>query len=201
MVARVTPGFDKSDTELPVDIWIRQVWSILEHPIHNLLLPKHQPLSRSGYRIQNAVIAKIISGVPDKMSSRPSALCQTFWAAVRHFSQLMTGKYQWSFLFSLSDILCVLNSAGQNVQHGLSSLPDISRSLLDMSGIFRDDWFWMRNCTAKIGHFRLVFCRDGNYRKTLHFLRKSIKQICLSTITFSCPWLDQTYRLVKIGRI
>ncbi len=42
------------------------------------------------------VIAKIISGVLDKMSGRPLALCRTFWACVRHFPQLMTGKYQWS---------------------------------------------------------------------------------------------------------
>ncbi len=40
----------------------------------------------------------------------------------------------------MSDIVCVLNPAGQNVQQGLSSLPDISRSLPDMSGIFRDHW-------------------------------------------------------------
>ncbi len=44
--------------------------------------------------------------------------------------------------FSLSDILCVLSPAGQNVRQGLGSLPDISRSLPDMSGIFHDHWFW-----------------------------------------------------------
>ncbi len=87
------------------------------------------------------VIAKILSGMLDKMSGRPSALCRTFWAAVRHFSQLMTGKYRWSFLFSLSQISCVLNSAGHFVRQGLSSLTDISRSLPDMSGIFRDHLF------------------------------------------------------------
>ncbi len=66
-----------------------------------------------------------------------------FLALVKHFCQLMTDNYQWSFLFSLSDILCGLNTAGQNVRQGLSSLPDISRSLPDMSGmsgIFRDHW-------------------------------------------------------------
>ena len=91
--------------------------------------------------IAGSVIVKIISGMPDNMSGSPSALCRTFWTPVRHFSQLMTGKYQWSFLFSLLDILCVLNSAGQNVQQCLSSLPDISRTLPDMSGmsgIFRN---------------------------------------------------------------
>ncbi len=53
----------------------------------------------------------------------------------------MTDKCQWSLLFSFADMLFVLNSAGQNFRHGLSSLPDISRSLPDMSGmlgIFRD---------------------------------------------------------------
>ena len=52
--------------------------------------------------LTSEVITKIISGVPDKMSGRPSALCRTFWAPVGHFLQLMTGKYQWSFLLSLN---------------------------------------------------------------------------------------------------
>ena len=34
----------------------------------------------------NSVIAKIISGVPDKMSSRHSVLCWTFWFPVGHFA-------------------------------------------------------------------------------------------------------------------
>ncbi len=93
----------------------------------------------------SSVIAKIISSMPDKMSGRPSALCRTFWAHVRHFSQLMTGQYQWWSLPLLSDILCVLQHAGQNVQQGMSSLPDISRSLPDRSGIFRDHWSLMPN--------------------------------------------------------
>ncbi len=52
-----------------------------------------------------AVIAPIIPGVPDIVSNRPSVLCWTFWAPCQTFSQLMTCKYQWSFLFSLWDIL------------------------------------------------------------------------------------------------
>ncbi len=43
--------------------------------------------------------------------------------------------------------------------------------------------------------------RDGNYRNILPFLRKNMGKICLSTIIFACPRLDQTYRLVKIGKI
>ncbi len=43
--------------------------------------------------------------------------------------------------------------------------------------------------------------RDGNDRKILPFLWKSIEKICLSTIIFACPRLDQTYRLVKMGKI
>ncbi len=39
--------------------------------------------------------------------------------------------------FPLLGILYVLNPAGQNIQQGLSPLLDISRSLPDMSGIFR----------------------------------------------------------------
>ena len=64
---------------------------------------------------------------------------------VRHFLQLMTGKYQWSFLFSLLDILCVLNPAGQNVQQGLSSQSDIGTSLPDILCMFCD-------------HCRLILC-------------------------------------------
>ncbi len=42
------------------------------------------------------------------------------------------------FIVGYSLSLWLLNAAGQNVRQGLSSLPDISRSLPDMSGIFRD---------------------------------------------------------------
>ena len=73
-------------------------------------------------------VRQAFSALPDILDP-----CQTF-------SQLMTGNYQWSFLFSLSDILHGLNPAGQNVRQCLSSLPVISRSLPDMSGIFRDHW-------------------------------------------------------------
>ncbi len=78
-----------------------------------------------------------------KMSGRPTALCRTFWAPVRHFSQLMTGTYQWSFLFSLPDILCVLNPAGQNVRHILRSLIiDTYRYIL----IHIDTYWWTPQC-------------------------------------------------------
>ena len=43
--------------------------------------------------LEESVIAKIISHVPDKMSDRSSTLCQTFWAPLRHFSRSMTGKF------------------------------------------------------------------------------------------------------------
>ncbi len=38
---------------------------------------------------------------------------------------------------TFASILCVLYPAGQNVRQDLSSLPDISKSLPDMSSIFR----------------------------------------------------------------
>ena len=57
--------------------------------------------ARYEYFTPVTVVAKFIPCVRDKMSGRPSALCRTFSATVRHFSQLMTGKYQLSFLFSL----------------------------------------------------------------------------------------------------
>ncbi len=92
--------------------------------------------------VRQSVIVKIISNVPDKMSSRPSVLRRTF-EPLSDIFPFMTGKYQWSFLFSLSDMLCILIPAGQD----LSSRPDISRSLLDMSGIFCDHWtIW--HCTG-----------------------------------------------------
>ncbi len=34
----------------------------------------------------------------------------------------------------------ILNPSGQNVRQGQNPLPDISRSLSDMSDIFREDW-------------------------------------------------------------
>ncbi len=45
----------------------------------------------------------------------------------------------WQFFSLLSDIFHALNSIGQNVRQWWSPLPDISRSLPDMSGIFRED--------------------------------------------------------------
>ncbi len=39
------------------------------------------------------VLAKIISGLPDKMSGRLSILCRTFWSSAGHFYPLMTSKY------------------------------------------------------------------------------------------------------------
>ncbi len=43
------------------------------------------PMKFHYMKFSMTVITKIILGVPDKMSGRPSALCRTFWAAVRHF--------------------------------------------------------------------------------------------------------------------
>ncbi len=68
-------------------------------------------------------VRQAFSTLPDIFSS-----CQTL-------SQLTTGKYQSPFLFSLSDILCVLNPAGQNVsarhqQKSAGHVRHISRSLV-----------------------------------------------------------------------
>ncbi len=48
-------------------------------------------------------------------------------------------------LFSVNDQR-ILNSAGQNVRQYRTLLPDISKSLPDMSGIFREDWAWFHVC-------------------------------------------------------
>ncbi len=71
------------------------------------------------------------SALPDILSP-----CQTF---------LADDDWQISvvilvFLVHVVRHFCVFEPAGQNVRQGLSSLPDISRSLPDMSGIFRDHW-------------------------------------------------------------
>ncbi len=74
------------------------------------------------------VLAKIISCLPDKMSSRSSKLCRTFWSPCQSFFSVHKRQ--------------ILNPAGQNVQQGQSPLPDISKTLPDMSGmsgIFRED--------------------------------------------------------------
>ncbi len=61
--------------------------------------------------------------LPDILS-----LCQTFFPV---------DNWQISvvILVFLSEILFCLNPAGQNVRQGMSSLPDISISLPDMSGM------------------------------------------------------------------
>ncbi len=38
------------------------------------------------------VLAKIISGLPDKLSCKPSMLCWKFWSPVGHFPHMMTGN-------------------------------------------------------------------------------------------------------------
>ncbi len=60
------------------------------------LLICHDHTLQTGIRLSTqriSVLAKIISGLPDKMSGRSSMLCRTFWSAAGHFSALMTGKY------------------------------------------------------------------------------------------------------------
>ncbi len=78
------------------------------------------------------VIVKVISGVLDTVFSRRSMLCQTFFP-------WMICKYQTfcvELLFSLPVIFHVLNTAGHNARQCLISLPNITRSLTDMSGMF-----------------------------------------------------------------
>ncbi len=63
------------------------------------------------------------------MSGRSSMLCRTFWSPCQTFFAVNNRQ--------------ILNPAGQNVRQGESPLPDISRTLPDMSGmsgIFREDW-------------------------------------------------------------
>ena len=114
---------------------------ILKHKLMTNVCLKAKHLAKN-YQVA-AVVAEIISGVPDTMSGRPSALCRTFWAPVRHFPQLMTGKYHCSFLFSLSEIVCVLNPAGQNVWHHkmfffptIPPLPELGNQSLSHFTIF-----------------------------------------------------------------
>ncbi len=52
------------------------------------------------YLMVRSVLAKFISGLPDKMSGRHSMPCRTIWSPIGHFSQLMTSKYNvlcWTF--------------------------------------------------------------------------------------------------------
>ena len=89
--------------------------------IYKMIIPPPKYYIVLSHSFIGSVSVKIISGMSDKMPDGLSALCQTFLASVRHLSQLLTGKYQWPFLFSLSNILCVL-----------------SRSLPNMSSIFHN---------------------------------------------------------------
>ncbi len=90
--------------------------TVTTEPFHNLKLWNILWIPSARYTITHSVIAKIDFGVPDKMSGRPSVLCRTFWAPVRHFSQLMAGKFSghsyfpyrifyvdWTLLDKMSD--------------------------------------------------------------------------------------------------
>ncbi len=78
-----------------------------------------------------SVVAKTISGVPDKMSGRPSALCRTFWAPVGQFSQLITVVI---LVFLVRHSMCI-EPCWTKCPARSSSLPEISKSLPDMSGM------------------------------------------------------------------
>ena len=73
------------------------------------------------HAIQN--VRQALSALPDILSP-----CQTLFPV---------NDWQISMVIVVFLVahLCVLNPAGQNVRLGLSSLPDITRSLPDMSGI------------------------------------------------------------------
>ena len=102
------------------------------------LVSSHQKAWRDWWRdgghlpSSTSVMAKVISGVLDKMSSWPSALCQIFWALQTFFPD-----DDWQISLVILAFLVRhfrwLNPAGQNVRQGLSSLTDLS-------GIFCDHW-------------------------------------------------------------
>ena len=83
-------------------------------------------------QVQIAVLAKIISGLPDKMSSKPSMLCRTFPSSVGHYSQLITSN----FFLSCQTFSMHL------------TLPDMSARILLMSG--RGLQHWRTFCPAKL---------------------------------------------------
>ncbi len=54
-----------------------------------------------------SVIAKIIFGVPDKMSGRPSALSRTFWVPVRHFPTWLLVNISGHSYFPWQHFMCI----------------------------------------------------------------------------------------------
>ncbi len=74
--------------------WKKTVFrlTLWRHPSKLLIGFCYELFDPSGEWILIPVLAKIISGLPDKMSCRPSMICRTFWLPAEHFSKLMNSN-------------------------------------------------------------------------------------------------------------
>ncbi len=112
-----------------------------------------------------------------------------FWALCNHVSP--------------NDFLYINGFAySQNVRQGLSSLPDISRSLPDMSGmssIFRDHCLWVRSSISHEGRIErrclwtwrysmYRFMSINNANPFTHFLPNLFIVNCPSLLNVSSTW-------------
>ncbi len=64
----------------------------LHHVKRSLKAPNRCHTKKKLLHVCASVLAKVISGLQDKMSSKPLMLCWTFWSPVKHLSHLMAGN-------------------------------------------------------------------------------------------------------------
>ncbi len=93
--------------------------------------PSKTPLFDQAHR-SKAVLAKIISGLPDIMSGKPSMLLGTFWSHVGHISQFMTGNYflscrilsmHWTLLDKMSGMSVIFREDCKGQGHKVIKCP------------------------------------------------------------------------------
>ncbi len=115
---------------------------------------------------EKPVLAKIISGLPDKISGRPSLLCLTFWSPVGHFSQLMTSKYNvLCQTFSVKFLLlnpAMSEPSARHQQKFTEHVRHISRELENIQFLAGTSFIFILNsqkinCPSPYGNFLGLF--------------------------------------------
>ncbi len=143
-----------------------------------------------------AVIAKIISGVPDKMSGRHSMFCRTFWVPIRHFLTWWLANI-WALMSGIFRDHCIRTISDFD---GLVGLPLFFLFILQIEGWVgqqqSEHYSDLENGTEKwtLPNDNLVPC-SGIYKHWEQRLRTLVVTQCVDQfqhVTKKCgkwPWL------------